>query len=76
MPYDPVTEERLQQLLTRLGREVRHPGRVYLVGGTSLLYQGLKVVTKDVDISSRMPAEAREEFSRRASFESRAEHGY
>ncbi len=40
--YDPVTPARLQQFLTRLGRAVREPGRVYLVGGTGLMYQGLK----------------------------------
>jgi len=50
--YDPVTPERLQQLLTRLGREYRQPGRVFLVGGAGLIYQGLKLVTKDVDLTT------------------------
>jgi hypothetical protein len=40
--YDPVTPERLRTLLDRLGQAYRHPGRIYLVGGTSLLYYGLK----------------------------------
>ena len=42
MPYDPVTPERLRRFLERLGRAYRQPGRIYLVGGTSLLYQGLE----------------------------------
>lgn len=50
--YDPVTPARLQQFLARLGREVREPGRVYLVGGTGLMYQGLKGLTKDVDLDT------------------------
>jgi len=50
--YAPVTPERLREFLTRLGREYRQSGRVYLVGGTGLLYQGLKGLTKDVDISN------------------------
>lgn len=62
--YDPVTRARLQQLLTQLGREIREPGRVYLVGGTGLLYDGLKGVTKDVDLSTQVPSAARESFSR------------
>lgn len=62
--YDPVTRERLLQLLTRLGREVREPGRVYLVGGTGLLYEGLKGVTKDVDLSTQVSPAAQESFSR------------
>lgn len=64
MPYDPVTEERLHLFLIRLGREVQTPGRVYLVGGTSLLYQRLKAATKDVDIASQIPPAARDDFSR------------
>lgn len=48
--YDPVTPERLRQFLNRLGREYRQPGRVLLVGGTGLIYQGLKRLTKDVDL--------------------------
>ena len=62
--YDPVTPERLQQFLTRLGRECREPGRVYLVGGTGLLYQGLKALTKDVDKSTSLSLDAHDQFWR------------
>lgn len=54
MPYQTVTPERLRRFLTRLAREFRRPARIYLVGGTSLLYQGLKAATKDVDLSATL----------------------
>jgi len=61
--YDPVTPERLQQFLTRLGREYRQPGRVLLVGGTSLIYQYLKPATKDVDLSTQLPPAQEDRFA-------------
>lgn len=54
-PDDPVTPERLERFLARLARDYREPGSVYLVGGTGLLYQQLKGLTKDVDLATRMP---------------------
>lgn len=64
--YDPVTPARLQQFLARLGREVRESGRVYLVGGTGLMYQGLKGLTKDVDLDTPLPPDAHDRFWRAA----------
>ncbi len=60
--YDPVTPDRLQQFLTRLGREYRQPGRVFLVGGTGLIYQGLKLVTKDVDLTTPLAPREHDRF--------------
>lgn len=60
MPYDPVTPARLMQFLERLGRTYRRPGRVYLVGSTGLLFQGLKAATKDVDLTLQVPATERD----------------
>jgi len=60
--YAPVTPERLGQFLARLARDYREPGAVYLVGGTGLLYQQLKGLTKDVDLSTRLPPAARDRF--------------
>ena len=60
--YDPVTPERLGQFLARLARDYREPGAVYLVGGTGLLYQQLKGLTKDVDLSTRLPPTAQDRF--------------
>jgi len=62
--YDPVTLDRLQEFLTRLGRVYREPGRVYLVGGTGLIYQRLKGLTKDVDLDTPLPPEAHDRFWR------------
>src|SRR5207248_1603416 len=64
MPYARVTPERLQRFLDRLGQEFRNPGRVYLVGGTGLLYEGLKGATKDIDLTAQIPASDREAFTR------------
>lgn len=36
--------------MVELGRRFRHPGRVYLVGGTTLVYAGLRAQTIDVDL--------------------------
>ena len=41
MPRE-VTAELLDQLLTDLSRCFRHPARLYLVGGTSLLLTEIK----------------------------------
>jgi len=61
-PDDPVTPERLERFLARLARDYREPGSVYLVGGTGLLYQQLKGLTKDVDLATRMPPAAQDRF--------------
>lgn len=50
--YEPVTAAGLQEFLRRVGRAVCEPGRVYLVGGTGLIYQGLKGLTKDIDLAT------------------------
>jgi len=60
--YDPVTPARLEQFLTRLGREYREQGSVYLVGGTGLLYQQLKGLTKDVDLTTRVLPASQDRF--------------
>ena len=49
MPRE-VTAELLDQLLTDLSRCFRHPARLYLVGGTSLLLTEIKSSTLDVDL--------------------------
>ncbi len=45
-----VTASVLQTWLNQLGRCFRHPARLYLVGGTSLLLVAAKTVTLDVDV--------------------------
>jgi len=62
--YDPVTPARLEQFLTRLGRAYREQGSVYLVGGTGLLYQQLKGLTKDVDLTTRVLPASQDRFGK------------
>lgn len=64
MAYDRVTPERLALFLDRLVREFRRPGCLYLVGGTGLLYQGLKVGTKDIDLAYDIAVSDRDAFAR------------
>ncbi len=49
MPRE-VTAVALEHWLEQLGRCFRHSGRLYLVGGTSLLLTDAKTVTLDVDV--------------------------
>jgi hypothetical protein len=59
-----VTAQTLQEFLTQLGRCYRHPGRIYLVGGSSLILVAAKVSTLDVDIQFEVPPEHHDEFIR------------
>lgn len=53
--YDAVTAVQLKEFFTRLSREYRRPARLLLVGGTSLLLDGTKRATKDIDIVVVLP---------------------
>ncbi len=46
----PVNRERIEFFLRRLGDSYRSPGRLYLVGGTTLVFEGLRQQTLDVDV--------------------------
>lgn len=47
----PVHAEQIDAFLKALGKEVRVPCRIYLVGGTSLVTMGLRDQTIDIDLS-------------------------
>ncbi len=47
----PVSRERIEQFLRRLGERFHHPARIYLVGGTTLVYEGFRQQSLDVDIA-------------------------
>jgi len=47
----PVDRQRVEEFLEALGREFEGTGRVYLVGGTTLVYAGLREQTLDVDLT-------------------------
>lgn len=46
----PVDRLRIHYFLVKLGIEFRHPVRLYLVGGTTLVYEGLRHQSLDIDI--------------------------
>ncbi len=47
----PIDRLRVHHFLVKLGIEFRHPARLYLVGGTSLVYEGLRDQSLDIDIA-------------------------
>ena len=45
-----ITSQTLHDFLSRLGRCYRHPGKVFLVGGSSLILTASKTSTLDIDL--------------------------
>ena len=45
-----ITSQTLNDFLSRLGRCYRHPGKVFLVGGSSLILVAAKTNTFDIDL--------------------------
>jgi hypothetical protein len=57
----PVDATRIRMFLDALGKRFRHGGRVYLVGGTTLVLKGLRAQTVDVGLTWEIdPAHATE----------------
>jgi hypothetical protein len=46
-----VDQQRIEQFLQQLGRQFTKPGRIYLVGGTIMVYEGLRQQTLDIDLA-------------------------
>ncbi len=46
----PVSPERIQEFLEALGKQIKFSCRIYLVGGTSLVFFGLREQTIDIDL--------------------------
>lgn len=46
-----VDQQRIELFLQRLGRQFSKPGRIYLVGGTTMVYEGLRQQTLDIDLA-------------------------
>lgn len=59
---EQVDRQRIETFLQRLGRHFPRPGRVYLVGGTTLVYEGLRPQTLDIDITFDIAAEDHSRF--------------
>lgn len=47
----PVDRQRIHNFLEELGRRFRKSGRVYLVGGTTMVYEGFRTQTLDIDLA-------------------------
>lgn len=47
----PVDRQRIADFLRQLGERYRGRGRVYLVGGTTLVYENIRTQTLDVDLA-------------------------
>lgn len=46
-----VDQQRIELFLQQLGRRFTKPGRIYLVGGTTMVYEGLRQQTLDIDLA-------------------------
>lgn len=46
-----VDQQRIELFLQRLGRQFNRPGRIYLVGGTTMVYEGFRQQTLDIDLA-------------------------
>ena len=51
---EEVDLRRIEQFLTALGLRFKRAGRVYLVGGTTLVWEGLRVQTIDYGSTGRV----------------------
>lgn len=45
-----VDRERIQNFFMKLGRRFRQAGKIYLVGGTTLVFEQLREQTVDIDV--------------------------
>jgi hypothetical protein len=52
-----VSRERIDAFLSRLAQDFRQPARLYLVGGTSLVFERFRPQTLDVDITIEVSAD-------------------
>jgi hypothetical protein len=48
----PVQIEKLEALMSSMGRAVKSPGRIYLTGGATALLHGWRAMTVDVDLKA------------------------
>ncbi len=47
----PASRERIERFLHELGSRFKRPGRIYLVGGTTLVLEGLREQSVDIDLT-------------------------
>lgn len=58
----PVDQAAIRSFLRQLGERYRWPGRLYLVGGTSLVYEGYRAKTLDIDVAIEVQPEDHGQF--------------
>jgi hypothetical protein len=58
----PVDQAAIREFLRQLGERYRRPGRLYLVGGTSLVYEGYRSMTLDIDVAIEVQPEDHGQF--------------
>lgn len=51
---EPVTRERIEHFLRELGKRYRGGGRLYLVGGTQMVFAGFRGQTEDIDYTVQL----------------------
>lgn len=59
-----ITAQALKEFLEQLGHCYRYSGRIYLVGGSSLILVATKVSTLDIDLQFDVPVEHHDIFIR------------
>jgi hypothetical protein len=57
-----VDQQRIERFLQQLGRQFTKPGRIYLVGGTTMVYEGLRPQTLDIDLALEIANEDHSRF--------------
>ena len=57
-----VDQQQIELFLRTLGRYFTKAGRVYLVGGTTMVYEGLRQQTLDIDLAFEVANEDHSEF--------------
>jgi hypothetical protein len=60
----PIDRLRVHHFLVKLGIAFQHPARLYLVGGTTMVYEGLRDQSLDIDITFEMDNAYEAEFAR------------
>jgi hypothetical protein len=60
----PIDRLRVHHFLVKLGIAFRHPMRLYLVGGTTMVYEGLRDQSLDIDITYELDVTHDAEFAR------------
>ncbi len=60
MGREPVTQRRIDHFLRLLGQRYRGTGRLYLVGGTQMVYAGFRLQTDDIAYTVQLEGDDQE----------------